>query len=176
MDSRSLGTIVVGRNALFCAGLAHVLKAADFHILASACDADASILRSLPKGRPLLLIIESSINFTATLRQIEFVKRRYPMARIAVLALSERHRITEALSAIRAGANAYFFNVATCDIFIKSLELVMLGETILPSAILTLFCNNETHLRAGKAELLTKAQVKTISNIVGARMVRTTTK
>jgi two-component system nitrate/nitrite response regulator NarL len=39
------------------------------------------------------------------------------------------------VSAFRAGANAYFVKVAT-DTFIKSLELVMLGETILPSAIL----------------------------------------
>ena len=36
----------------------------------------------------------------------------------------------------RAGANACFAKLGTCDILIKSLELVMLGETILPSAML----------------------------------------
>src|SRR5215469_16771649 len=86
MDSGFLGTVVIGQNALFRAGLAHVLKAAEFHVLASVCDADAPILSSLPQGRPLLLIIESSSNFSMTLRQIESLKERYPMARLALLA------------------------------------------------------------------------------------------
>jgi two-component system, NarL family, nitrate/nitrite response regulator NarL len=143
MDAGFLGTIVIGRNALFRAGLAHVLKAADFHVLASACDASAPILRSLPQGRPLLLVVESGSSFSTTLRQIETFKGRYPMARVAVLAPPERHHLSELLLALRAGANAYFFNVSSCDVFIKSLQLVMLGETILPSAILSLLCNTE---------------------------------
>jgi two-component system, NarL family, nitrate/nitrite response regulator NarL len=143
MDAGFLGTIVIGRNALFRAGLAHVLKAADFHVLASACDANAPSLRALPQGRPLLLIIESSSSFSTTLRQIEAFKGRYPMARVAVLAPPERHHLSELLLALRAGAHAYFVDISTCDVFIKSLELVMLGETILPSAILSLLCNTE---------------------------------
>jgi two-component system nitrate/nitrite response regulator NarL len=41
------------------------------------------------------------------------------------------------VSAFRAGANGYFADVMTCDIFIKSIELMMMGETIFPPAFLS---------------------------------------
>ncbi len=37
---------------------------------------------------------------------------------------------------LRSGANGYFATIATCDDFIKSLELVMGGQTVLPSEAL----------------------------------------
>jgi two-component system nitrate/nitrite response regulator NarL len=39
-------------------------------------------------------------------------------------------------SAFRAGANGFFVEVMTSDVFIKSIELVMMGETVLPAAFL----------------------------------------
>ncbi|MEW6642046.1 MAG: response regulator transcription factor [Pseudomonadota bacterium] len=50
--------------------------------------------------------------------------------------LDSNHQIANAASAYRAGASAYFANVATSATFIKYLELVMLGETIIPAAFL----------------------------------------
>jgi two-component system nitrate/nitrite response regulator NarL len=41
------------------------------------------------------------------------------------------------VSAFRAGANGYFSDVMTCDVFIKSIELMMMGETIFPPAFLS---------------------------------------
>ena len=45
--------------------------------------------------------------------------------------------MNELTSAFRAGANGYFVNVITCDRFIRSIELVMMGETIFPPAFLS---------------------------------------
>ena len=39
--------------------------------------------------------------------------------------------------AFRAGANGYFVSGITCDRFIRSIELVMMGETIFPSEYLS---------------------------------------
>jgi two-component system nitrate/nitrite response regulator NarL len=72
----------------------------------------------------------------AAARQIELFKKRHPTGRIAVLA--DHNQPNDIVSAFRAGANAYFVKVAPCDAFIKSLELVMLGETILPAAMLSM--------------------------------------
>jgi len=36
------------------------------------------------------------------------------------------------LAAFQAGANAYFLKVVASDAFIKALELVAIGETIVP--------------------------------------------
>jgi two-component system, NarL family, nitrate/nitrite response regulator NarL len=144
MEVASFATVLIGHNALLREGLAHILDATDFGVLASAPDADIAALSSLPEDRPLLLIIEVSGDFNATLSQIESFKARYPAARVAVLAHPHQlHRLPEMVLAFRAGANAYFVNIATCDVFIKSLELIMLGETILPSAILPLLCGDD---------------------------------
>jgi two-component system, NarL family, nitrate/nitrite response regulator NarL len=141
MEAGPFGTVLIGPSALLREGLTHILDATDFGVLASASDTDIPALSSLPGDRPLLLIIEVGSNFDATLSQIESFKARYPTARVAVLAHPHQlHRLPDMVLAFRAGANAYFVNVATCDVFIKSLELIMLGETILPSAILPLLC------------------------------------
>src|SRR5215472_15021569 len=154
MEVGSFGTVLIGHNALLREGLAHILDATNFGVLASASDADIAALSSLPDDRPLLLIIEVSGDFDATLSQIEGFKARYPAARVAVLAHPHQlHRLPEMVLAFRAGANAYFINVATCDVFIKSLELIMLGETILPSAILPLLYGNDGEPDNGNGHL-----------------------
>src|SRR5215467_10802869 len=154
MEVGSFGTVLIGHNALLREGLAHILDATNFGVLASASDTDVAALSSLPEDRPLLLIIEVRSDFDATLSQIESFKARYPAARVAVLAHPHHlHRLPEMLLAFRAGANAYFVNVATCDVFIKSLELIMLGETIVPSAILPLLCGDDGEPHNGNGHL-----------------------
>jgi two-component system nitrate/nitrite response regulator NarL len=143
MEAGSFGTVLIGPSALLRDGIAHILDATNFGVLASAPDTDIAALSSLPQDRPLLLIIEVGRDFGATLSQIESFKAHYPAARVAVLAHPHQlHLLPDMVLAFRAGANAYFVNVATCDAFIKSLELIMLGETILPSAILPFLCGN----------------------------------
>jgi two-component system nitrate/nitrite response regulator NarL len=111
------------------------LSAADFRIVASASGVDDPVLSSLPQEQSILLIIDVSDGFDAALGQIKSFKQRYPAGRVAVLA--HQHQLTDMMSAFRVGANAYLANVATCDTFIKSLELVMLGVTLLPPEMLT---------------------------------------
>src|SRR5215467_12237220 len=154
MEAGSFGTVLIGHNALLREGLTHILDAADFGVIASVSDADIAALSSLPEHRPLLLIIETSGDFDVTLSQIESFKARYPTARVAVLAHPHQlDRLTEIILAFRTGANAYFVNVATCEVFIKSLELIMLGETILPSAILPLLCGTDSEPDSGNRHL-----------------------
>jgi two-component system nitrate/nitrite response regulator NarL len=83
-----------------------------------------------------LLVIDAGDDFKAAIRQVGLFKERHSAARIAVLA--DHDQPSDIVSAFRVGANAYFIKVAPCDSFIKSLELVMLGETILPAAILSI--------------------------------------
>jgi len=54
---------------------------------------------------------------------------------VAVLADSDTP--ADIASAVRVGAHAYFVDPVSSQAFIKSLELVMLGETILPAAVLS---------------------------------------
>jgi len=125
------------------------LSAADFRILASASGVDDPVLSSLPQEQPILLIIDVSDDSDTALGQIKSFKQRYPAGRVAVLA--HQHQLTEMVSAFRLGANAYLVKVSTCETFIKSLELVMLGVTLLPPEILTFISDRQDCSRNGRA-------------------------
>ena len=141
MKRGPIGTVLVGPSALLREGLARILSAAGFRILASASGVDDPVLSSLPQEQSVLLIIDVSDDFDTALGQIESFKQRYPAGRVAVLA--HQHQLTEMVSAFRVGANAYLVKVATCETFIKSLELVMLGVTLLPPEILTFISDRQ---------------------------------
>ena len=136
-----VGTVVVGGNVLRREGLARILSEADFRVIASTSCTDNHVLSTLPEQQSLLLIIDVSDDFEAALRQIESFKHRHPAGRVAVLA--DQHHLSEMVSAFRVGANAYLVNVSTCETFIKSIELVMLGATFLPPEILTLMSHRQ---------------------------------
>ena len=146
MRRRAVGTVLVGRCTLLREGLARILGAGDFRIVASASHLDEIILGTLPRHQPILLIIDASGDPEVAVGQIRLFKEQNSDGRVAVLA--DRYQLNQMASAFRAGANAYFVNVTNCDAFIKSLELVMIGETIVPPAILSCIRTAEEHVES----------------------------
>jgi DNA-binding NarL/FixJ family response regulator len=131
---RFLPVILFGKSILLREGLARILRAGNFRIIASVSSAN-----DLPPGKstphPLFLIVHTGDDFDAAVEQIELLRGRHPDGRIAIVA--DHYRPKDLTSAFRAGANGYFINAITCDRFVKSVELVMLGETIFPPAFLS---------------------------------------
>lgn len=136
MKPTPFGTVLVGSNALMREGLAYVLTAAKFTVLASEAFIDHHVAGFLAQENDILLIIDVGDDFDAAIGQVEYFKRQCPAGRVAVLA--HQHQFSEMVSAFRAGANAYFVKISTCEAFIKALELVMLGETVVPPAMLAI--------------------------------------
>src|SRR5262249_18255597 len=134
MRRQSFATLLVGPSALLREGLTRILSAADFRIIASASCIDELVLPSAAQQQPMLLLIDAGDDLKLAARQLELFKQRHPSDRIAVL--GDRDNPRQIISIFRAGANAYFIKVAPSDTFIKCLELVMLGETILPATVL----------------------------------------
>jgi DNA-binding NarL/FixJ family response regulator len=132
---RSFATILVGKSILLREGLARILRSANFRILASVSRADNSLLSKLQLQRPLFLIVHTGDDFDAAVEQIELFRGQHQGGRIAIVA--DHYRLDELVSAFRAGANGYFVDVMTCDVFIKSMDLVMMGETVYPPAFLS---------------------------------------
>jgi two-component system nitrate/nitrite response regulator NarL len=62
--------------------------------------------------------------------------------------VADHFRLSELV--FRAGANGYFVDVMTCEVFIKSIELVMMGETVFPPAFLSFVLDPEGN-RLGQA-------------------------
>jgi two-component system nitrate/nitrite response regulator NarL len=126
--------IVVEPSIFIREGLVRVLGAARFRIVASADCIEDLALASLPQHRSMLLVIGTGENPRAAIRQIELFRKWHPAGRIAVV--GGGWDLSDIVSVFRTGANACFVEFGACDVLIKTLELVMLGETILPSAIL----------------------------------------
>ena len=139
---QSFATFIVGKSVLIREGIARILSAANFRTLASVSCAD-----DLSPGRhqthPLLvLIVHAGDDFEHAVEQIELLRERHPKARIAVVA--DHYRLDEMVAAFRAGATGYFIDVMTCDVFVKSIELVMMGETIFPPAFMLSILESES--------------------------------
>lgn len=131
---QSCETVLIGKNVLIREGIAKILHAANFHIPVSASSPE-ELPSTLHAEKLMFLIVNTGDGFNVAIEQIGFVKDRYPDARIAIV--SDNYRPVDLASAFRAGANGYFVNVNSCDAFIKSVELVTMGETVFPPAFLS---------------------------------------
>src|SRR5260370_153633 len=138
---QSCAIILVGKSILLREGLARILRSANFRILASVSCADDLLASKLELHQPLFLVVHTGDDFDAAVEQIELFRDQYPGRRIAIVA--DRYRLRELISAFRAGANGYFVDVVACIVFIKSIELLRMGETFSPPAFLSFVLDPE---------------------------------
>jgi DNA-binding NarL/FixJ family response regulator len=138
---QSFATILVGKSILLREGLVRILRSANFRVLASVSCADDLVPSKLQLHQPLFLVVHTGDDFDAAVEQVELFRNQHPGGRIAIVA--DHYRLSELISAFRAGTNGYFADVMTCDAFIKSMELVMMGETIFPPAFLSFILDPE---------------------------------
>jgi two-component system nitrate/nitrite response regulator NarL len=131
---QSFATVLIGKNILVREDIARILRAKQFRILASVSSVDElpSTLQSL---QLLFLIVQAGDDFDLAVEHIGLMRDQHPGGRIAIVA--NHYRPAELALAFRAGASGYFVNVNSCDAFIKSIELVAMGETVFPPAFLS---------------------------------------
>lgn len=142
--------VLVGKNTLLREGLAGILREGNLRIAASVSNANDLRQSKARHGLLLYLIVHTGDNFDIALEQIKCLRNRSPDARIAIVA--DRYRINELELAFRAGAHGYFVNISSCDRFIRSIELVMMGETIFPPASLSFMLDaNRSHVAEAAA-------------------------
>jgi DNA-binding CsgD family transcriptional regulator len=55
-------------------------------------------------------------------------------------------RLDDVVAAFRAGVNGYFAEVTSCEVFAKSVELVMMGEVVFPPAFLSFALVDDHHV------------------------------
>lgn len=132
MTRQSFVTVLVGPSELLREGLSRILEAAKFRVLFSAACIHDLLQKPLAQHRSILLIIDvGGTDADAEFAQIAEFKAIYPTSH--VVALADHCLSTDIVSAFRAGADGYLTKVAAYDTFIKALELVMLGQTVLPA-------------------------------------------
>jgi two-component system nitrate/nitrite response regulator NarL len=141
VQRRPFETVLAGPNALAREGLTRILRAAGFRIAASVPCIDGAVLSTLSQDQITLLVLDAGNAVQKAIGQIELFKEHCPDGRVAVLA--DQSPLLDIVSVFRAGANSYFVNVTSAIPFVKSLELVMLGETLLPPEILPMLLDHD---------------------------------
>ena len=153
-------TIVIGKSTVIREGIATILRAANFLPLMSISGLDDLPADKVQPQELLALIVHTGHDFDVVLQQIELLRDRYPSACVAVIA--DQYRLGDMLSAFLRGARGYFVHDMARDVFIKSSELVMMGQTIFPAAFISfVFGKEEPRIKSGDAMHFTKADRNT---------------
>ena len=135
MRRRAIATILIGPSTLFREGLARILVPPNFRIIASRSSANDLDISSLAHYQSSLLVIEASDTPASEIEYIKLFNAQTPHGRIAVL--GNRWRASHIVAAFEAGANVYLAQVTASEEFLKAIDLIMLGQTILPSELLS---------------------------------------
>lgn len=130
-------TYIIGSYSLGREGLRRIIGASRFEIVGSAASLDGLPVEIPNSGDCPLLILILDDEFDVALRVVAGFKQRAPAGRVAVV--SRHWNLQQAVAAFDAGSNACLAEGADGATFVKSLELVMLGETIWPREVLPKF-------------------------------------
>ena len=133
---RRVATVLILPKTLLREGLARLLSNTDYRPVRSVNCVDELVHDPELDADSALFIISwdacrKAAGRGAALPQVQMLKRQYPNARLLVL--SDTFSVDDVVAALRAGANGYIMNTLTSGALIKSLDLVMFGETVLAS-------------------------------------------
>jgi two-component system, NarL family, nitrate/nitrite response regulator NarL len=129
-------TVLISDTALLPSGLQQVLQGTPFDVAAAASFTGPGWLQQLAL-QPALVIIDASQGTEHVLKVVSEVRRHSQQVRIVVLGTQFN------LDFVRlwheAGVDGFCVAANTPEVLIKSLELVMLGESVMPSEVLRSF-------------------------------------
>jgi two-component system nitrate/nitrite response regulator NarL len=122
-------TVLVGQSSLLMEGLAHLLESTDFQVIAHASSVDHLVSKDLPEHEAILLILNVDGGVERATRQIQAFRQLHANSRVAVVTRHSRRPDLALL--FQAGAHAYFGENTNPAIFLKTLDLIMLGQAII---------------------------------------------
>ncbi|MGF9763209.1 response regulator transcription factor [Microvirga sp. 0TCS3.31] len=125
----AIPTALISDSALLRSGLQHILQDTPFAIAEAACVTGPKRLDHCAVNTALM-IIDASQNTGRVLEVIRQVQERSPETRI--VALADQFDLGFVRVAHEAGVNGFCLTASGPEVLINSLELVMLGESILP--------------------------------------------
>ncbi len=121
--------IIIESNTMLREGLVRVLSEATKATFFGFASLE-ELASKPPTAQPELLLVDFSIATDTAAQGVESLRQLYSDAAIVVLAPTYLH--TQLVAAIRAGASGYILTDTNCETLIKSLELILLGERVIP--------------------------------------------
>ncbi|WP_262029008.1 response regulator transcription factor [Microvirga sp. Mcv34] len=132
----------VCRNHVLRLGLESLLSETDFTVWHENIDGFAC-LPAVQAGVAALFIIDASSFANGAIDLVKRLKSHAPAARIVIVADTfDPHTVSMAWD---AGVHGFCLSHHRREVFIRSLELVMLGEAVLPATIVLPMAGLDTH-------------------------------
>jgi two-component system nitrate/nitrite response regulator NarL len=120
-------------NALLRTGLQHILSGTPFVVSDLGSGAGATPLCEEAQ-EPTLCLIEANQDAKQVAEAVRQAKERFPRAR--VVGLADQLDLCRVRLVLDAGVDGLCLTGASRGVLIKSLELVMLGQTVLPTVVM----------------------------------------
>jgi two-component system nitrate/nitrite response regulator NarL len=144
-------TVLVEANTLLREGLRSLLDGSPYGIDVSEAQLSSIDADQIPDAAPSLLIVGWGGEQARLVSELKRLRSIKPRMRVVVLV--ESYSLDEVFAIFDAGADAYLSKSISPEVLLKSVELVMLGESLLPSGVLNLVRDrNEASMRATQSE------------------------
>jgi two-component system nitrate/nitrite response regulator NarL len=154
-------TVLVDPNELFREGLRQVLANTRFRVKRVGCLLDDVLLKVRQNSGSVLVLFGATGSFGSLTLDISRFRSANPSARLVVL--GDNCEPGDIPRVFRAGANGYLSKQATCETLTKSLELVMLGVSVLsPEAVRQVFGSDDIRGEAVQTEGLTPENARSL--------------
>jgi two-component system nitrate/nitrite response regulator NarL len=127
-------TFLIETNALLREGLGRILSETAYSPAAVASSLDEIGPIHGHEGRVAVVIMDAAYDHDEACRRSRRLKDEDPATRIVMLV--EQYQFRHVLDAYDAGADAYLMKSVSCEVLLKTLDLVVLGESIFPARTL----------------------------------------
>jgi len=131
-------TILICKNLLLRTGLKRLLANTRFAVSDTGFD-ETSPGRPHSDPQPALIIVDASNSSEQIIRTIRLLKERQPETR--VVAVADHFEVSFVRLGMTAGVDGLCLTTSDREVMIKSLELVMMGEKIVPGALVRSMLN-----------------------------------
>ena len=133
---RCVPTLLLVPNTLLWEGLARLLALTDYKPIKCSGSLEDLLQGAEFDSKSAMFLVgwdsgARARNGNASLSDVSQLRERFPLANIIVM--SAVCDVDSVMASLHAGADGYVLSSMTCDVLTKSFDLVMAGETVLPS-------------------------------------------
>lgn len=133
---RCVPTLLLVPNTLLWEGLARLLALTDYKPIRCSGSLEDLVQGAEFNPKQAMFIVgwdsgARATNGNTSLNDVRLLRERFPETNIIVM--SSVCDVDSVIASLHAGADGYVLSSMTCDMLTKSFDLVMAGETVLPS-------------------------------------------
>jgi two-component system, NarL family, nitrate/nitrite response regulator NarL len=138
--ARVVSTLIFDDCTLLREGLKQILSATRFRVVLDGAVSEPVPAQSQANSRETLLLLGAGDDALGSSDIVRHLSQEYPQMRIVLL--GGRSDDDQVASAMRSGADGFLVTTMSSKVLIASLNLIMLGERIVPNEFLKNVCND----------------------------------